>query len=338
MNPINEFTLGIDLSQDFFDAAISRATPDVDRWRDLRHTHVPFAPADAEGIAALLAWIAAEEPNGRCVAVVAEATGKLSMRFAAALRGHGLPEAAVINPRRSKAFGVSLGVRDKDDEIDSKILALYGATHRPRPLEPRTRCEEKVREITRLREEYVRDLSAWKNRRRESLDADSRKSIDETIKHLEKTIEALDEAAQKAIAKDKGLSRQVEAIKKIKGIKRVVATTLTAEMGDLTRYSRTTLVAAAGLFPKRFKSGTSVERKPRLAKGGGGRVRRVLYMAAMSLFHSKGPLREHIERLRRSGLSDMSIAGALMRKLLLIARAVAKSGNYAEERICSQGG
>ncbi len=112
---------------------------------------------------------------------------------------------------------------------------------------------------------------------------------------------------------------------------------MTIELGDLGLYRRNQRVARVGGFPKRFKSGSSARRRPRLAKGGGGRLRRVLTMGACSLFQSKGPWREYIEQLRRRQMSDMCIIGVLMRKMLLVARAVVNNGgHYEPEKILRQ--
>ena len=73
---------------------------------------------------------------------------------------------------------------------------------------------------------------------------------------------------------------QYRAAQQIKGIKKVGAMTMSAELGELQHYGRNQMVGASGIFPKCFESGRSVRRKPRMAKGGGGRLRRVLYMGA----------------------------------------------------------
>ena len=335
MEPRNEFTLGVDLAQASFVASLCAGGGDPDGWREQPTAAIAWPPHSPQGIQALLAWLDAHGVAGRCAGVVVESTGQLSYRFARALAGRGLPAVAIINPRRSKAFGLSLGVRDKTDQIEARLLAYYGAARRPKPAPARGESEQHLRDRSRLREQYVEDLERWKNRRREVLDEEDGRVIDRTIKHLQEAIERLERASAAVVKRDPALRHQVNALMKIRGIKRVTATTLTAELGDLRRYSRAELSAAAGLFPKRFESGTSVHRPPRLAKGGGGRLRRVLYMCATSLFHSKGALRAQIERLRGRAMSDMCIEGVMMRKLLLVARAVMKNGGlYDEGKIC----
>jgi transposase len=332
MNASCSYTVGIDLAQQSFQAARADGPEDVARWPHLASVAVPVAPDSREGLRHLRRWIA--QQRGYCERIVVESTGKLSHRFAAGLRGNGLPEVVILNPRRSKAFGLSLGVRDKTDAIDAAVLALYGAMHRPRPTPPRTPTEQAVKELDRLRESYVTDRTAWKNRLQQTDDPEARAEIQRTIKHLDQQIERLEEAIGKKLADDPTLHRQARALQRIKGIGPVTSRTLTAELGDLRHYRRNELVAHAGLFPKRFESGSSVHRPPRLAKGGGHRLRRVLYMGATSLTRSKGPMRLYIESLRAQGMSDPCILGVLMRKLLLIARAVMlQDGHYDPAKI-----
>jgi len=147
-------------------------------------------------------------------------------------------------------------------------------------------------------------------------------------------VKELEAAIKEIVNADARLGLQYRAVQQIPGIKKVGAMTMSAELGELQHYGRNQLVARVGIFPKCFESGRSVRRKPRMAKGGGARLRRVLYMGATSILRSKGPLRDFAECHRARGLSDMAVIGILMRKLLLVARAVMKNnGVYDESKI-----
>ena len=189
---------------------------------------------------------------------------------------------------------------------------------------PRRPVQEQLAELTRLRATYVAAHTEWGNRWREVDTAAARAVMAQTRQHLQAQVAALDAAIAAVVASDTDLAAQVAALCQLPGIKQVVATTLLAELGDLGQYTRRHLVARAGLYPRQYVSGTSVWRRPRLAKGGGAPVRRVLYLAATAVLRSRGPLRAYADRLRHRGLPPMVILGGLMRKLLLIARAVLK--------------
>ena len=130
---------------------------------------------------------------------------------------------------------------------------------------------------------------------------------------------------------------QTAALRQLTGIKKNVAPVLSAELGDLSTYRRTQLVAAVGLNPIPNESGKYAGRS-RLSKGGSKRARAMPHLAARSLFRSKGPSRDHIEWLKRRGLSNHACTlGIRMRKLLLVARAVVRNGGvYAPQKLRSQ--
>ena len=229
-------------------------------------------------MAQLRAWIAeAAPPGGRCARIVVESTGRVSWRFARAWAGRAEdaePRVAIVNPRRPKAFGVALGVREKSDRVDAPILALYGSPRRPKPTRLRDATSEALRELTRLREAYVADHTAWENRRREADAPPARRVLAGTLKQLEGRIEKIETDIDDLLATDPVLCRQVRGLQSIPGIGPVTARTLTSELGDLRRYSRGELVALAGLFPRDISSGSSLRRPAGLAKDGGARPRR----------------------------------------------------------------
>jgi len=330
-------SIGVDLAKQSFDVALAPEAATPSDWRGLAHGHIEHPPDSRAGMRAFMRWVAKRVGPGQCERIVAESTGRIAHRFAAALADKNLPRVAIVNPARPKAFIASLGIRDKTDRIDAACLALYGAMHRPAPTPVRSAAEKALRELTRLREACVAERTAWQCRLSETQGRSvQRTMIQASVRHFEKQVEKLDRQIQAQIDSAPALSRQVEAIQQITGLKRVCASVLTAELGDLSKYSRTELVAAAGVYPRHGESGTSVRQRPRMVKGGGGRVRRVLYMAAMSLLRSKGRLRELIERHRAEGKPDMVIIGIMMRKLLLIARAVVRNnGVYDPSRIAN---
>jgi transposase len=217
-------------------------------------------------------------------------------------------------------------VRDKSDRIDCALLSLFGLVQQPAPTALPSPESEQVREISRLRQTLVEELTAWGNRLTQVAGELARAAIGRTIKHLEEQVRQLEGEIERLLAADAALAHQVRALRRVKGIGPVLAHTLTAELGDLRAYSRSQIVALAGLYPKQFESGSSVLRRPRLAKGGGGRLRRVLYMAATSLFSSKGPMASWMQGQLAKGHAKMAVAVMTMRKLLLIARAVMVGG------------
>ena len=154
----------------------------------------------------------------------------------------------------------------------------------------------------------------------------NRSALRNVIKALECEIAQIEDAMNETIKADPTLCDDAKQAKTIQGIGDKAVWVIFGEFGDLRQYKRNELVALAGLFPKEHSSGTSVHKKPRLAKCGGGRVRKILYMCAMNAQRHNPHLHQYAERLADNGKTPMQILGAIMRKLLLLVRAVVVSG------------
>jgi transposase len=112
----------------------------------------------------------------------------------------------------------------------------------------------------------------------------------------------------------------------IPGVALIVSTTVLALLGDLRRFSRgRELAAYAGLSPSQGSSGTSIHGRTRMCKLGNRKVRHVLYLAAMTAIRHPGPLKDAYEAMVARGKNRKSALGAVMRRLLLLMRALLAS-------------
>ncbi len=202
-----EFTLGVDLAQGSFQVALAPQGSRPDPWRDLPNTYIAHPPDHARGVEQLPGWLAVMAPRGRCARVVAESTGKLSQRFATALRGHGLPEVCIVNPHRPKALAHSLGLLEKTDRIDAAVLALYGLVHQPAP---RT-AHQALQELNRLGQAYVEELTAWRNRLTETIDPLAHRIVGGAVRQLRTKIKRIEQQLDQQLMADPVLSAQARA-------------------------------------------------------------------------------------------------------------------------------
>jgi transposase len=102
---------------------------------------------------------------------------------------------------------------------------------------------------------------------------------------------------------------------------------LRAELGDVTRFERSDqVVAYAGLDITVRQSG-KWRGQAKLSKRGSGLLRRMLYMAALaSLRRQSSAFKEYYGALGARGLSGKKALMAVMRKMLLVAYRLLKSG------------
>jgi transposase len=97
-------------------------------------------------------------------------------------------------------------------------------------------------------------------------------------------------------------------------------------MPGLSEYrDRKAVAAYAGLSPRHNQSGLSPGRS-RLCKAGNAKLRKSLYYPALAAMRSNPLIRPFVERLQARGKRPMVIIAAVMRKLLVMAYGILKTG------------
>lgn len=235
---------------------------------------------------------------------------------------------AIVNPQRTADFIKSLGVRNKTDRLEARGLAFYGAERRPAPYEPPMPERATLRALSRFRDSLVSERVALENKQADT-------SCSKTVRQLakrkwrqqERDIQTVEREMKALIARAPELKRDYDLLITAPGVAFVTASVVLAELGDLRRFARARQVTAfAGLNPRRIDSGSSVHVQPRLSKSGNPRIRQALYLAAMAAVRVSGPLQQTYERLLQRGKVPKSALGAIMRRLLVLMRALIVSG------------
>lgn len=292
---------------------VAAKTLEVKRRRGEELTGQTFEN-DAAGHRALLKWV------GKGAQVCLEATGVYHLQLALTLRAGGV-RVMVINPRVAKDFGRALGNRSKTDRVDADTLVEY--VERMNFVEWQPPCEAvlELREHGRRITELVQACVDEKNRAHARSNSGlSRVVLDDVKAHLaqlEQRIDGIEASAMKVIQSDNNLLEQYEILKEIRGVGRRSAILLLTELAVLDpTMTVKQLVAYAGLDPRRYESGTSVEKPPRISKTGNARLRAILYMNALSAIRHDRGARLFFARLVARGKKRKQALVAVMRKLL----------------------
>lgn len=329
MNEQKKHWVGIDVAKDTFDAALvfygQHYSPE-----QIRKVPVKTFTRSAQGTVQFLKWLDGQtkqhgEMDTASVRVVMESTGKYSMELSAWLIGKRASlEPAIANAAMTANFIKSLGIRNKTDRLESRALAFYGVERRPAPYEPPTGVYKELRELCRFRNEMVKEQTACKNRNNEaSSNPVIRRLAKRKLREIEKHIKDIEKEIRKVLRKDEKVKKDYYLLVSIPGVSFVTACTILGELGDLRRFVRARqLTAFAGLSPRQHQSGSSVNGKPHLCKSGNPRIRRVLYMAAMSSVQYCPSMEKHYTLMLFRGKSKMAGLGAVMRKLLVLMRAI----------------
>ena len=103
----------------------------------------------------------------------------------------------------------------------------------------------------------------------------------------------------------------------IAGLGTVLAATILAEVGDITRFTRVeSLVAYAGIDPSVYSSGQFVGTQAKLSKRGSPYLRRALWLAANSARRYNPDLQEYFARKTREGKPYGVALSAICHKLI----------------------
>jgi transposase len=292
---------------------VSAKTLAVCRWRAGEQEERAF-DNDATGHREVVKWL------GKSARVCVEATGVYHLQLALTLRAAGV-DVMVVNPRVAKDFARALSNRSKTDEVDAWTLLEFIRRMEFVAWQAPSQAVLELRELGRRLGELTRVSVEEKNRlHAKKAAAISRAVIADVTAHLQHIavrIKAIEKTAQAVIKRDPDLCEQYEILIGATGIGKRSAILLLTELAvlDPTMTVRQ-IVAYAGLDPRVFESGTSVQKPPRISKVGNARLRAILYMVAVSAIRHDRGARLFFARLVQRGKKKMQAIVAVMRKLL----------------------
>lgn len=251
-----------------------------------------------------------------------EATGAYGDAVAEFLyeRGH---RVSVVNPFRIKSFAKSDLQRNKTDQADARTIAAFCLAKDPDDWHPLPPEIKQLQALTRRIEALERMLLVETNRL-EMAPAATRPSIDRMIETLKQEIDNVQRLIKDHIDNHPDLKHQSDLLQTIPGIGEKTARLLLGEIEFRSFTSARALAAHAGVTPRQFQSGTSLN-WTRLSKLGSGRIRKALYFPAVSAIRYNAVVKKFARRLSENGKAPMQIVCAAMRKLLHIAFGVIKN-------------
>jgi transposase len=261
-----------------------------------------------------------------------EATGYYHLDVATELDYAPDIDVMVINPRASKNFAKALMVSIKNDAIDAEIIAQFIERM---DFVPWNAPDYDVFALRACGRRLI-TLSKEKTKAKNQLHAASTTRqtpqfiLDDillTITQLEDQIANLIDNALEVIGQNSHLASQHKLLIGMKGVANKTAIKLLGELGVLDENMvGKQWVSHAGLFPREFQSGSSVNKRTTIGKTGNRYIREALYMAALSASrhdpHIRGFYRHLVED---NGKAKLQAVCAVMRKMLLSMHAMLKN-------------
>jgi transposase len=255
--------------------------------------------------------------------VVVEATGGYERAFQSFL-SDGNISSHKASGRQVKNFIRSFGIEAKTDAIDAKAIAQYGFERqaRLRLHKEKPGAKKILNSLVMRRSDLVQMLVAEKNRKQAPDNAIIEAGVSRHIAFMEGEISAVEKAINSCIANDEDLQQTVTAIKEVDGIGEKTAPALVALVPELGYLTRRQIASICGVAPHAKQSG----KWNGYARTSGGRrhMRPLLYLSAMAVARSKGPLGVWYRGLIARGKKPLVALVALMRKIIVIANAKAR--------------
>lgn len=228
----------------------------------------------------------------------------------------------IVLPNRAKAYLISLGNKSKNDKVDAKGLSNMGAVQKLIEWKPISKQLYQLRGLTRHLEDLQSLRTSLINQKGQNAFGmfeikQVTKSIEKTLKALDKQIETCKKDIQIALEKDEQLSKKANCIMSIKGVSTITAAIVIAETNgfELIRNIKQ-LVSYAGYDVRQNQSG-QMDGKTRITKKGNAHIRRAMHLPAFNMVrYDVKPFKDLYTRVYdRTGVK-MKAYVAIQRKLL----------------------
>ena len=301
--------IGIDISKDSFVVAYPRKSG---------YTTKTFMN-DTKGVRS---FITSLPEDCHCVM---EATGNYSMLLLYLLQQAGIPT-SMENPQKIKHFSRAMMTVTKTDEIDAKLIAMYGEKMNPAPYKIPSESIILLKQKRTVLRQLKKQLTAMSNLQHSlsvlpKQDPTAKVATEQTIKFLRKQISKLEEEITNLSNKE--FKRQMELLTSIKGIGESIASALITATGGFANFSSAKQISRfLGLCPTYQQSGTSVNVKGHINRNGDSHLRSQLYIVAMASIRCNTACRETYERLCDRGkpgkVALIAVANKLIRQMFAV--------------------
>jgi transposase len=258
-----------------------------------------------------------------------EATGSYHLPLATALHeaGHTV---FVCNPLSLARYAQAVLARTKTDAADARRIARFCEAHAVVPWSPASPAHQRLHALVATRAARLEQVQRLRNRQGaagftacEALVADLQAPV---LAALTAQIARIDRELAAAAAAETPVGAQLRLLATIPGVGRTTAAALLASV-PVDRLGTARQVAAyAGLCPQERSSGSSVRGRSRTGPLGPAHLRKALYLPALVAMRANPSLRAFADRLRAAGKRPKVVVVAVMRKLLLLAWAILRSG------------
>lgn len=289
---------------------------------DVSKAHLDISPFDSgftqirNTSSAISGLIRRIQSFPRHITICCEATGGYERLLCSMLQTAGV-DVICANPLRVREFARSQGIIAKTDKIDARLLARFAETSSPRKMHSQPPWHSTLKALLVRRQELV-DMRLQERSRLDPVPCpESAAFIKRHIVVLDRHIRAIEARLKQLLNEYADLSWKFQRLTSVKSIGTFSALSLLAYLPELGAVSDNQAAALAGLAPYNKDSGAQKGR--RMVQGGRPKIRRVLYMGAMTGIVHNPVFRELYQRLIGRGKPAKVALTAVMRKMVVLA-------------------
>ena len=278
------------------------------------------------------------EHTGTTYHFVMEATGVYYVRLAFFLHQQQCA-LSVVNALSIKRYIQMQLERNKSDKKDAGWICKYAIDQKPGLWEMPDGAYFESKQLYNTIRQYSEEIKRFNNQLHSLSilpvqNKETIKSLQKMKAVFEKEIKSLEIKLESLLLTWK--PEQVKSVSSIKAIgRRATAMLIIYTQGFKYTQNHRQLISFAGLSPREYTSGSSINGRPRICKKGGKPIRDVLYMCAMNAIKTNTACKALYERLRTNGKSGKLALIAVCNKLLKQVFAVVKNNTLYQPNYCS---
>jgi len=314
---VTKIICGVDVSSTWLDVFIHPSGP-AGGFRN-----------SVEGIAELAVFC----HQHRVELVAMEASGGYEKQAFALLWAEDIP-VALLNARATRDFAKGMGMLEKTDRLDARVIAWFAAVKGSVPSVPASAAQQRLKAlVTRLRQ-LTEMQTAQRNQRRLVTETTVLESMAELLKVLRSQMRRLEEEIAALLASDPLWHKLDQALRSIKGVADRTVARVMAEMPEIGTLSNKAASKLAGLAPLADDSGKREGK--RVVRGGRRHVRAILFVVAGVVRRHDPDFAAFHQRLSAAGKPLKVIRIALAHKLLVRLNAKARDARqaFAASSVC----
>jgi len=292
---------------------------------------------DRQGIQSLLKLARSLAVPLEQLCFVMESTGGYSAFTAETLLELADVKVSIVPPACVSGFKKSFISRTKTDRTDAAAIRKFAESRQPAPWLPPGLAARRLRELQLLMD-GIRNTIARQKCLCEKLECGHRPdqfaldSIERQLEAQQAEYELLEAEFEAVIAADATLAEDSANMLSIPhvgpGLRNAI---LVFCYQQLKHSAQRKLLSFCGLTPEENQSG-QFKGHTTMSKAGEGRIRRVLYMAALGAVRPDGLMYDYFQRQKAKGKHGKTILVGVMRKLLYLIQGVVKSKNKFSEK------